>query len=177
MLNPIVVAHRVKSVVKVRSAKELASGDSAADLTDKGTVIVFIPGQVNSTEEIPEAAEAFIGDLLDTVKFVLHNLSPNKVFALTHRVFAAETDKALAQAPLHGLAQIIASEHPDLWGGLIDGEDWNFPIQAIKYIHGQDIIRIDDGIPRTARLRPLPRDKLLPTSSPRNFLPARMEHI
>ena len=146
---------RVKSIVKVHSAQQLAAGDSATHLASKESIIVYTPGQVRSPQEVPEAAESFISELLDLVKFVANSSLPNKVFVLTNRVFAGETNTALAQGPLHGLGRIIASEQPDIWGGLIDTEDWTFPLQAIKYVQGQDVTRIEDGVPRTARLRPL----------------------
>lgn len=162
---------RVKSVMKLDNAQELSREELSVDLKSKETVIVYAPGQVESLDDVPKAAEQFISQLLDIVKFVAQSSLPAKVFVLTDRIFAGEHPTALAQAPLQGLCRIIASELPDLWGAMIDTEDSSFPFQSIKYVQGQDIIRISDGIPRVARLRPLARENLYDGTSQMTLLP------
>ena len=71
-----------------------------------------------------------------------------------NRTFAGKDLTALAQAPFHGLCRVVASELSDLWGALNDTEDYFLLFPAIKYVQGLDVIRLSDGIPRTARLRP-----------------------
>ena len=158
-------------VSKYSSIQELAAATKPFSNDQKQTIIIYAPTQVNSLDDIHEASKVFCEELLDIVKFVANRALPIKVFALTQGVHKAETPTALAQAPLHGLARIIASEQADLWGALIDTEDSTFPLQAIKYVEGADVIRIDDGIARTARLRAIPRNKLLPKTSQANLLP------
>lgn len=132
----------------------------------KGTVVAYIPGDVQSLQEIHTASESFTWDVLELVKFIVNGALPLKAFIVTSNVGSAETPTALAQAPLFGLARIIASEHPDI-GCLVDTEDTTFPLSAMRYIQGADIIRISDGVARTARLRSLPRNKLRPAHAPR----------
>ncbi|KAL2817471.1 KR domain-containing protein [Aspergillus cavernicola] len=72
-----------------------------------------------------------------------------------------ETPTALSHAPLVGLSRVIASEHIDQFGGLIDTEVLVFPLTTMRYIQRADIIRIRDGIARTMRLRSLPRHRLI----------------
>ncbi|KAF3899508.1 Beta-ketoacyl synthase [Trichophyton interdigitale] len=124
----------------------------------KGAAIVYIPEDVQSLEEVPSAAEKFTWQLLEIIKYVVQNSLPTKVFVLTTNMMEAETPTALAHSPLLGLSRVIASEHPDNFGGLIDGEQHTVPLTTMKYIQGADVIRIMDGIPRTARLRALSRD-------------------
>ncbi|MCJ1479648.1 hypothetical protein MMC13_008334 [Lambiella insularis] len=164
------LSRKVTSVVKLTKASELAQIDSTI-LKSKGTVVVYAPGQVQLLDDVPEAAELFISELLHIVKFVARSSLPVRVFALTDEVFAGKTSTALAQAPLHGLCRIIASEHPDLWGALIDSEESSFPMQVIKYVQGQDVVRISDGVPRVARLRPIHRKQLHESANHKTLLP------
>lgn len=165
------LSDKFASVIKLSRAKDLSGADLSIPLKSKETVIVYCPGQAESIDDIPKTSELFISELLDIVKFVAQSSLPTKVFVLTDRSFAGEDLTALAQAPLHGLCRIIASEHPDLWGALIDTEDSSFPFQAIKYVQGQDVIRMSDGVPRTARLRSFPREMVSNSINPKSLLP------
>jgi 6-methylsalicylic acid synthase len=51
----------------------------------------------------------------------------------------------------------LHSEQPEVFGGLIDTEHVTaaFPLEALKYVRGVDVTRIEDGVARCARLRPL----------------------
>ena len=151
------LSNKFASVIKLSQVQDLSRDDLSVTLKSKETIIVYCPDQIESIEDIPRASELFISEILDIVRFVAEHALPTKVFVLTNRTFAGEDLTALAQAPLHGLCRIIASELPDLWGALIDTEDSSFPLQAIKYVQGHDIIRMSDGVPRTARLRSFPR--------------------
>ena len=157
--------------VLLPTAQSLTS-ESASLHPDKYTAIIYVPGQVDLLDEVASASELFISQLLDIVKNVVSTSSGSKVFVVTNRVTLAETPTALAQSPLHGLSRIIASEQPDAFGALIDAEDDRLPLTAIKYVHEADVIRISDGVARVARLRPLMRDTVLPSSSiSKNLLP------
>ena len=134
-------------------------------LLDKHAAIVHVPGQVDNINEVLGASELFISQLLDIVKYLVSLPSQAKVFVVTDRVSTGETPTALAQGPLHGLSRIIASEQPEVFGALIDTEDELVPLTAMKYIHEADVIRISDGVARTARLRPLPREKVISSSA------------
>ncbi|KAJ5945154.1 polyketide synthase [Penicillium verrucosum] len=101
-------------------------------------------------------------DLLDIVKLIVNSSLPIKVFVLTKGVSAGQLT-ALAQSPLQGLSRIIASEHSDIWGALIDLEEPTIPLEVMKYVQGEGVICNSDGIPRIARLRPLPHNRLLPS--------------
>ena len=165
------LSDKFASVIKINRVQDLFGADLSLPLKSKETVIVYCPGQVELVDDIFETSELFISELLDIVKFVAQSSLPIKVFVLTNRTFAGEDLTALAQAPLHGLCRIIASELPDLWGALIDTEDSSFPFQAIKYVQGQDVIRVSDGVPRTARLRPFPREMVSKGINPKSLLP------
>ncbi|KAF2205968.1 6-methylsalicylic acid synthase [Delitschia confertaspora ATCC 74209] len=154
---------RAKYVTSLTNAVQLATESTVSILGQKGTIVVYIPGK-SAGEPVSIAAdsELYIQELLDIVKFVIHAGVSAKVFVLTDAVSASESPRSLSQSPLHGLSRIIASEHPDNWGALIDLETDLFPLETMKYVREADNIRIIDGIPRVARLRSLPRDRLLP---------------
>ena len=165
------LSDKLASVIKLSRVQDLSRADLSVPLKSKETVIVYCPGRVESFDNVFETSELFISELLHIVKFVAQSSLPTKIFALTDKTFASEDPTALAQAPLHGLCRIIASELPDLWGALIDTEDSSFPFQAIRYVQGQDVIRMSDGVPRTARLRSFPREKISKGVNPKSLLP------
>ncbi|GES63953.1 6-methylsalicylic acid synthase [Aspergillus terreus] len=165
---------RVSSIMVLDAAADLLSlsQDPSSVLQAKETAVVYVPGPLHSADSIPIAAHSFLMELLLLVKTIVNASLPTKVFVLTDRVCESESATALAQSPIHGVSRIIASEHPDQWGGLIDVETpGQFPLETMKYVQEADNIRISDGIPRIARLRPLPRDKLLPPSKQTSLLP------
>lgn len=154
----------------VNSAETLVSSHGDL-LLGKDTAIVYIPGETSSAEDIPKDAEAYTWQLLEILKFVIRNKLPVKVFVLTTNTGEGETPAALAHAPLVGLSRVLASEHPDQFGGLIDNEVKEFPLTSMRYIRGADIIRIRDGMPRTARLRSFQTRQRLPAAQTAQFMP------
>ncbi|KAI1263583.1 6-MSAS [Xylariaceae sp. FL1019] len=151
-------------------AKDIAEYPSAAAFVAAGklasnTAVIYCPGPTNNLAKVAARSEAFIDELLTLTKHVVRSAASTKnvkVFTLTSAVGLAEDPTALAQAPLQGLARIVASEHPDSWGALIDVDDGqknaSMPMLAMKYVRDQDVIRIENDLPRVARLQPLPRD-------------------
>ena len=173
------IAERYKGCLKTK-ATSISQYSSVQEMSDdlipsprgnETAIIIYIPEPVESFDDVFKAAGAYCTQLLDIVKYATRLSVPIKVFAITERVSKGELPTALAQAPLHGLGRIIASEQPDVWGALIDAEDSTFLLQAIEYIQGADVIRISDGVARTARLRPLPRSKLLAPSCHKTLFP------
>lgn len=145
---------------------------SASLSLDKETAVVYVPPEIASVHDIAKQCQDMTSQLVDISKFVIQNAIPSKIYVITNHVSRASNPTALAQAALHGLSRIIASEHPDNFGGLIDIEDSRFPLSVMRYIQDADIIRIEDGIARTARLRSPPRECLLSTNQAKgNLLP------
>ncbi|KAI2604431.1 acyl transferase domain-containing protein [Hypoxylon fragiforme] len=161
----------ISKVVKVNTAKELQQAEISAMLNAMESAVVYCPEAVQPSDDIARASRKFIWEVASAVKFIAQNKLPVKFFIMTDRVFAAEDATALAQGALYGLARIVASEHPDIWGGLIDNEGPQFPILPFKYVQEQDIIRFEDGVPRIARLRPFSANQRHPASSTKTLLP------
>ncbi|KAI4122121.1 MAG: hypothetical protein LQ338_005990 [Usnochroma carphineum] len=150
-------------------AKELSTVSSGGK-TD-GTIILYLPTEVGEEEDIPSASNAFTQDLLDIVKYTVTNLKGIRVFTLSDGALTGATTTALAQAPLVGLSRIIASEQPDSWGAFIEVDSTEFPFQAIKYVSGADVIKVEDTIAKVSRLRAIPQSALYPLDSPSHMTP------
>ena len=156
------------------SVPDLREDSASASSPEKQTtILLYLPEEVASSEDIASAGSRFCSELLDIVKHAASFTSAVKVFAMTSKVMKGETATALAHAPLHGLGRIIAAEQSDIWGAIIDIEDsdWAFPLQAIKYAQGGDVVRISDGVARAPVLRRLPHDKKLPSNRQQTTLP------
>ncbi|KAJ4302628.1 hypothetical protein N0V90_001517 [Kalmusia sp. IMI 367209] len=140
-------------------------------LEQSGTIVVYIPGCAQSLGKIPEKAHTFAWEATRALKHLATLETTPKLFIITDSIYKASTPTALAQASLYGFARIAAQEHPELWGGLIDNENFQFPTLAVKYVQNQDVIRIQDGLPRIARMRPFNRSQQHEVSSKNTLLP------
>ena len=124
----------------------------------KDAIVVFIPDGARTKDEIYEVSARSCDTLLKIVRILTRASVQCKAICITQNVSKGADDRSLSQAALLGLARIIKSEEPDVFHGLIDVEDDQFPMQAVKYVHGVDVIRIEDSVPRNARLRPFTAD-------------------
>ena len=136
-----------------------------------GAIVVYIPGQVDDIGEIASASKSYCRDLLMITRFILSSAPRFRLFAVTQNAIAAQTLSSLAHAPLLGLGRIIAAEQPDLWGGIIDTDNSDFPLQAIKYVLNADVIKVEDTVSKVCFLRPMPHDKLLPLQEHKRIMP------
>ncbi|KAK6840894.1 6-methyl salicylic acid synthase [Apiospora arundinis] len=165
-----------KELLHISSAQELegSRADEALSLlAKKGSTVIYVPSDaVASVDQVPAAAQALVCEATALVKFLASAPSRAKdcrLFIVTRGVRAGEDATGLAHGPLHGLARIIGSEHPDVWGGLTDTDpcdDGRFPFLALKYVKGQDVLHMTDGLPRRPMLRPLTRDLLHKADAP-----------
>ncbi|TAQ84220.1 hypothetical protein B7494_g7457 [Chlorociboria aeruginascens] len=129
------------------------------------TVVVFVANIATATEDVYAVSEQNSQRLLDTIKRLAKTQRHANLFCITKDVSRAGSNEALSQSSLHGLARIVQSEEPDIFKGLIDVEDQLFPMQALKYVQGVDIIRIQDTVARNARLRPFTKEQSDSSSS------------
>lgn len=142
--------------LQVSRPEELESVSEGLSL--EGTIIAYIPEEVTSTEHVLEGTGNHSWELLQVMKFAIKSSALVKVFVLAKDLMKCQSAAALANSPLVGLSRVIVGEHPEYFGGLIDCEDYSLPLTTMKYVQGADVIRIMDGIPRTARLRSLPTE-------------------
>jgi len=163
--------HHIPKLLKLRASQELGLVDAATLLRGRGSAVIFCPGPVHCFEDVANAAHQFIWEVASTVKFMVENGLSAKFFIITDKIYSADSATALAQGPLYGLARVVASEHSDIWGGMIDNEGPQFPVMPFKYVHDQEIIRYLDGVPRVARMRPFSTNQCYPPSRARSLLP------
>ncbi|KAH7025581.1 acyl transferase domain-containing protein [Macrophomina phaseolina] len=161
----------VAQVLQLSSASALSKPEVLSILQTKGSAVVYLPGQVSSLQDVPTATHKFAWETVSIIKLLVKSSAAAKLFVITDQVHKGDTYTALAQGALFGLGRIAAQEHPDVWGALIDNEGSQFPAMAIKYVHEEDIIRIEDGLPRVNRLRPLSRDQRHGSDSTKTLLP------
>lgn len=150
---------RIKNTT-VDSAKALSGAQTGSHA--EGSIIMYLPGEVNTIEEVAAASNRFSKELLDIVKYVATSGDSARVYAVTDDALSGATPTALSHAPLIGLGRIIASEHPDLWGAVIDADWSDFPFQVVKYVSKADVVKVEDCIARVSRLRPMPKERLRP---------------
>ncbi|KAF9058599.1 acyl transferase domain-containing protein [Rhodocollybia butyracea] len=162
-----------KEIFKLSSIKELENADVLVALGDKHSAVIYIPSIVETLQDVSTASKDFIWDIAVIVKFLVKNSLEltSKLFVITDRAYTGETVTGLAHSALYGLCRIIASQHPDLWGGLIDNESpLVFPLLAIKHVHDQDITRIVNGMPQCAMMQSLPRARRYPPDASKTLL-------
>jgi 6-methylsalicylic acid synthase len=159
-----------KTIVHATSAETLKE---PGVLSQKDTVVIYVPGRVLDMEAIPEKSFAFTWEAMNILKTLAEFPTPTKLFIITAGFQSGDSVTELAHAPLHGLGRIAAQEHPDIWGALVDNEGPNFPHIAVNYVQQQDIVRVQDGLPRVARLRALAPAQRYSADSKRTLLPKK----
>ncbi|KAF7186991.1 Mellein synthase [Pseudocercospora fuligena] len=157
---------QISNVDEARTVKDI----QVQTIVDGNIAIIYCPPQAAQLDDIAAYAHQGLCDTVEIIRFAVENKLPAKVFVITDGVSAADSPAALAQGPLYGLARVAASEHPDVWGGLIDSNGPDFPSVPFRYVHGQDIIRFVEGLPWVARLRPMTADQRA-ISSEKTLLP------
>lgn len=155
----------------IESPSEL---ESHSDILHKtGTVVIVLPDELEDIERLPQTNFANTLKLLETTKRLNTFNSSAKLWVITEEVQNAKSEYSLAAASMLGLARIIASEQPDLWGGLIDIDEPAFPFQVLKFIHKADVVTVRDGVSKIARLRALPKASLTPGSDLKSAIKIR----
>ena len=155
-ISPLLQSYRAYLSSVGMDHETITKVDDMNDVTSN-TVVVFIADSVLEQNDIYSTSAESCDSLLLAIKR-LSKTGRSKLFCIIQNTLKATGFASLSQAPLLGLARIIQSEEPEVFGGLIDVEDNVFPMQAIKYVQGADVIRIEDSVSRIACLRPFARD-------------------
>jgi 6-methylsalicylic acid synthase len=153
-------------IIAVRTWDEATNHADIFDLLQrKDTIIAYIPPGVDQSGSVPTLVEKITSELLHIAKSMVRNTLPSKLYVFTQKSWLGDSPTALAHSSLLGLSRIISAEHPDIWGSLIDVEDGIVPHIALKYIQQEAIVRVEDGMPRVARLRPFQQDMISPDAA------------
>ncbi|CAZ86184.1 unnamed protein product [Tuber melanosporum] len=139
--------------------------ESHSDVLHKtGTVVIVLPDELEDIERLPQTNFANTLKLLEITKRLNTFNSSAKLWVITEEAQNAKNEYSLAAASMLGLARIIASEQPDLWGGLVDIDEPAFPFQVLKFIRKAGVVIVRDGVSKIPRLRALPKASLTPGS-------------
>jgi len=104
--DPAVVAHAAAVL------------DDPALLDDIATLDAMFG--VTTTAAVADAAERATWRLARTVQLLAGLTRAPVLWCVTEGVREGASPACLPQAPLWGLGRIVAGEHPDLWGGIVD---------------------------------------------------------
>ncbi|KAF1933766.1 polyketide synthase [Didymella exigua CBS 183.55] len=146
-------------VVLVPSSEHLKDLDVMDVLQGSHVVVFYLPGLVEAAEDISKKAHAFTCETANILSILADMPRIPKLFVITDSAYKGQSPTCLAQYSLYGFARVAASEYPDVWGGLIDNEGPAFPLLPVRYVKDQSVVRVQDGLPRVARLRPFPKDQ------------------
>lgn len=148
-----------RRVLTVPSSQHLIEPSNLSVLHEKDTIVVYLPGAVYDIEDVPEKAQACTWEAASILKILADVPSTPKLFVITESVYKSQSFTSLAQYSLYGFARVAASEYPEQWGGLIDNEGSAFPLLPFRYVKNHSVVRIQDGLPRVARIRPFAKDQ------------------
>ncbi|KAF2766297.1 6-methylsalicylic acid synthase [Teratosphaeria nubilosa] len=167
-------ASHIHSFRDASELEQLSTKDLRIELRQKGATIMYVPRTVERVGDVADATEDFIWQTSTLARFIETNSlsSTCKLFVITDREGGSGSVTALAHGALYGLARIIASEHPDLWGGLLDvDEPQKCPLTAMKYVQGQDVVRVVDGLPRRGVMRSLTAEERHAPGTAKTLMP------
>lgn len=132
-------------------------GSRIAEIEEAGpdTDVLVLP---EKSGDVPEDAVRATWRLTD----LMHRLPEGaRLWCVTTGVRESTVPGHLAQAPLWGLGRVLAGEHHDEWGGVIDlpGDDRETALRLLPTVlaaaPGEDIVSVRDGQAFAARLRPV----------------------
>lgn len=104
-------------------AAELSAAGIHADQAGPGAfsaaeAVILVAPEITEAVHVPAAARLACQTLVRTITAMSAHPT-GRLWIVTHGVRNG-TSSALAQAPLWGLGQVIGTEFPDRWGGIID---------------------------------------------------------
>ncbi|WP_433496289.1 type I polyketide synthase [Sphaerimonospora sp. CA-214678] len=95
--------------------------------------------------------------------------APARLWCVTEGVHEGTDPASLPHGALWGLGRIIAGEHPDLWGGVLDigdsPKDLPALVEVLRGVRGEDVVVVRDGEPYAARLEHLDGEPSRPPAS------------
>ncbi|KAF7858490.1 hypothetical protein EAF04_009090 [Stromatinia cepivora] len=122
------------------------------------TIIVHIPYTASAKSDIYEAATKSCTSLIAAAQLLYQNSQSgqNKTSKLFSLISLNGGIGDLGYTPLSGLARAMKMEIPEIFGGLFEEDKGSFPLSAIKYARGFDVVRVSKGVAQRALLQPFP---------------------
>ena len=127
-----------------------------SSLLRSDTIIVHIPHVAKTKDGVYQAVLKSYTSLIAAAQMLHQHSQSDK--NKTCRLFSLITEDSdpsdLGYAPLHGLARVLKMEIAEIFGGLFEEDQGCFPLSAIKYAQGFDVVRVHKGVAQTASLQP-----------------------
>lgn len=169
-----VLGATAKNVLLLDSASDPALKELLLAATAENITVIYIPGDLVPGTDVSTASEDYVWDTVSLLRLIVDHSSQElcKLFVVTDGVHSGASSSSLAHGSLVGLGRIVAAEHPDVWGGLIDNDRPDTSLLlALTYSKGHDVLRNIDGLPRQAVMRPLNRKLRRPPESKLTLMP------
>lgn len=115
--------------------------DVPTDL-DSDSVVLVLP---RASERPVEAVDTVLG----TLKALLRHDISSRLWTLTQGVHEGTE---VSRSPLWGLSRVAATEHPTLWGGVVDLAEDRLPLGVLATLSGHAVVVVRDGVALTARM-------------------------
>lgn len=136
----------------------------AAELTRPGAVLVA-PAAALLGEQANEAARRASWTLVRTAQRLTESgATDQRIWAATADVRGAAQESSVAHGPLWGIARIVAGEHPELFGGVLDiaaDHGTGLGARVLEVLRGaagtEDVVSLTADESSVARLAPLER--------------------
>lgn len=145
-----------RKLLHISSVLELTEPKVTNVLMQSNTVVLYVPKRVQEIKDVARAAHTAVSEAANALSTLLRVQSPAKLFVLLNGVHKAQCLGQISYHSLYGFSRVAASEHPDVWGGLIDHEGTAFPLFALQRMQEQTVVRVQNGAPLVARLKPFP---------------------
>lgn len=124
------------------------------------TIVVHIPQKAESKADISAVVNASCTSLISAAQVILQHVrdrpTENQLPVLFSLITRSSGVDDLAVSPLHGIGRVIKAEMGAAFGGIFDEDKGSFPLSAIQYAQGFDVVKISDGLAQTALLQPIP---------------------
>ncbi|HET8658575.1 MAG TPA: acyltransferase domain-containing protein, partial [Micromonosporaceae bacterium] len=134
--------------------------DGAAVRLDSSTDVLVLPPSPASRAALTDTAVRSAWLLTSTAQRLstLEAARAPRLWCLTTGGVESREAAHLAHAPLWGLGRVIAGEHPDLWGGVVDvpaGDPRRYAgvlLAVMRAAPQEDVVAVRDGLASVARL-------------------------
>ena len=126
------------------------------------TIVVHIPFTARTKNDLFETVVKSCTSLIAAAQSLYQysqssRIPACKLFSLVTQDFGIAD---LGYAPLRGLARVLKTEIPAIFGGLFEVDQGNFPLSAIQHAQDFDVIRCHKGAAQIASLQPLQVDSI-----------------
>jgi 6-methylsalicylic acid synthase len=147
--------HKVLHIPSVLALTDCSVTDV---LVQSNTVVLYVPARREENKDVAETAHTAVCEAANILSSLVRVRSAAKLFVLLNSVHKAQRLGQVSYHALYGFSRVAASEHADIWGGLIDHDGTAFLFLGLQCEGNQSVIRVQDDGPRIARMRSLPAD-------------------